>query len=224
MTSYYADYVEMTNLAEELTKVQVHEFLKKKDINVTIGQLMRDPENKSKWRITELLPQEVACVMMLVNGSKVGSEGRKIECYPAMTSTPPPNKCQPWFAPSRDTSVVDPPARRDLTDDLKDLVEGEEVSPDTNVHGVFDAKANNLNIVGNANEGSQGTGSTEEVLVSDSDTDDDDDVKEVDEDDNTLPKPGSQAPIKLNLAKAGSNNYQVQPSTPTGTTKKTPAT
>ena len=225
MTNYYADYVEMVNLAEELTKVQVHEFLKKKDINITIGQLMRDQENKSKWRITELLPQEVACVMMLVNGSKIGSDGRKIECYPAMTSTPPPNRRQPWFAPSRDTSAADPPARRDLTDDLKDLEEGEEVSPDTNVHGVFDAKANNLNDVG-ANVGSQGKGSPEEVVVSDSDTseeEDDDEVKEVDADDKTIPKPGGQAPIKLNLTKTGGSDYQVQPITPTGTTRKTTA-
>ena len=208
----YADYLEMCNLPEELPKEKLHEFLRSKDINITLGQIMRDPDAPSKWRLTELLPAEIECIMLLVNHSKIGKDGRKIECYPAMMSTPPPNTQQPWFAPSRDNTMEDgSSARRDLTDDLGQA-EGDKVSPYTK-QTVSNVVSNGSNEV--ANKVSQDKLGIDEVLLdtdSDDDGDDDDEVKEVDADDNTLPRPGSGVAgshLKVNLSKT-STGYQVK--------------
>ena len=211
----YADYVELTNLPPEMTKVNLLAFIRQKDIAIAAGQLMRDPKNPSKWQVKNLLPQEVECFMLLVNGNKIGKDGRKIECFPAMTSTP--NKSKATFAPSRDTSGAEvgaaaaeesaPTIKKNLEADLEDLGEVMEVSPDTNVSFGTNVKSSVMKSDNQFVKVQSGASGDDEDEESD---DDDDDIKEVDEDDRTLPKPGSGSGVKvatpkvvLNLKKTG---------------------
>ena len=210
----FADHVELCNLPEETTKKQLHDFIVKKDIHIDIGQLMRDPENKSKWR--------VMCVMMMIHKCKIGSGGRRIECFPAMTSTPPNNqRHQPWFAPSRDNSgtgfTVDEGVVRDLAADMMVLEEGDKVGPNTNVHCASNARANGLtNPLSNQPQDDSGeSGNSVKEIKLDGEDDDDNDIKVVDEDDHTLPKPGSGPEIpNVTVQKKASGGYEVQGSKP----------
>ena len=180
----YADHLDMCNIPEAVTKAELHEYLKKKDINIGIGQLMRDDVTKTKWRLTELLPQEVECIMMLVHGTKIGKDGRKIECFPTMTSTPPSNRSNQWFNPSASNSPDAAGsnsgigARKKLDDDMKNLEEGEEVSPRT-AAAEPNARSDNPNSLPNPNPNPNGT--SQEPLDSSGE-----EVKMVDKDGNPL--------------------------------------
>ena len=87
------------------------------------------------------------------------------------------------------------------------------MSPDT-VHNAFDAPASNL--VNVANISNQGKDNLEVVELGDDETppgleDDDDDIKEVDADDNTLPRPGSGAEaIKVMVSRKANGSYEVK--------------
>ena len=239
----YADHVDICNLPKEMTKAQMLDFIQKKDVAIQAGQLMRDEVDPTKWRVTNLLPQEVECLMLLVHQSKIGKDGRKVAVYPAIMSTPPPGHGNniPPFAPSRDNSGAETSspsamtAKRDLSKDLKDLEEGKEVSPNTAVENVSNVVANNSNVSLSNNEVNQDKGH-ESVELSGDSSDDDGDIKEVDEDDNTLPKPGGgekakepvQPKVVLKLRNSG-DGYQVSdsegtddedPTTPTVKAKK----
>ena len=200
----YADWVELHNIPEEVTKQQLFEYIRKKDININIGQLMRDDVTKTKWRLTEMLPQEVECVMMLIHGNKIGKDGRRIQCIPAMTSTPPANRTNHWFNPSAEptptsseesgvqtdtsgssgaTADGSVTARKNLADDMKKLDEVEvshqtaNANPDANGHKSTDL-VNQTNLNENLQEVS------------------DPEVKEVDSDGNTLPRPSTKITLK----------------------------
>ena len=195
----HADFVDVCNIPDEMDEDRILDFLSKKDIHLEPEQL-RKVENK--WRLVDLMPQEVQCVMLMVHKAKIGSAGRRIECYPAIMSTPTGARLS-TFNPSRDNSRTENPVARSLSGDMKNLEDGREVSPnDTNVQSV-DPKAgshnNDLNLSPKNSSGS----SVEEVTPpmdtesgDDDDeeikevavNDDDDDIKEVTADDKTLPK------------------------------------
>lgn len=181
-----ADYVEMINIPEEVEENQLLEYLRSKDINIRPAQLVRDDDNATKWRVHELLPQEVTCMMLLVDKNRIGKEGNKIRCFPAMTSTPIRDQ-QPPVNPSAQSSPTEAPgARKDLDKDLKDLGEGKEVScpktvdPDGASRDVANLNTNLLN----PNKDQDKSDSVQMLS--------DDSVKEVTEDDKTLPKPAAR--------------------------------
>ena len=203
-----ADYVDVCNVPEEMDETKIVDFLKTKDISIERGQLERDETVKTKWRIKELMPQEVECVMLLVNGAKIGSSGKKIQCFPMMMSTPPGNG-QPWFAPSRDTSEVgvppvDPAIVRDLTAEMRDLEEGDEVSPNTNVSLESDPEASSsVNVANTLLKDSSGSS----VEVINGSGNGDDEVKLVDADNKTIPDKGD---LKTKIVKAKDGSFKTE--------------
>ena len=77
-------------------------------------------------------------MMMLVHKSRIGKDGKKIECYPTMTSTPPNNRSSKWFNPSAgptpetgggEKTDEEPAAKKNLDVDMKALEDSDEVSP-----------------------------------------------------------------------------------------------
>ena len=193
----YADHVDICNLPEEVKAEQLLDHLKKKGVTLRIGQLSQDEVNKTKWRVHELLPQEVQCIMMLVHKSEIGTNGRKIECYPVISSTPENAGRQQPFVPSRDNTGVDgegdPDAgmpRRNLADELNDLGEGKEVSPNLTEHALKGAN-NDDKIANNLSKGSGTDTSSDTSSVMSVQSDSDDDPVEVDEDNHTVPRPGT---------------------------------
>ena len=120
-TGITADYVEMVGIPEEISEEQLYDYLHSKDINIRRGQLVQDDDNPAKWRVHQLLPQEVTCMMLLVNNNRIGKEG-KIRCYPAMTSTPIREQQPPPVNPSAPVSPeTGTGAKKDLDHDLRNL-------------------------------------------------------------------------------------------------------
>ena len=124
----------------------------------------------------------------------MSQSGKKIECYPAMTSTPPSRHHQPLFNPSNPASPEEnaKSVQRALDPEMQNL-EGDKVSPESSIDiSKTDTKAS-TNLKTSKQEGEGGDG-------------DDSDIKLVDADGNTLPKTGS---VTMSLTKKN-GQYQVK--------------
>ena len=65
--------------------------------------------------------------MMLIHGNKIGKDGRKIECFPALTSTPKDKS-------STDVNK-DNLTKKNLAEMLSGADDGDEVSPNDMLNG-----------------------------------------------------------------------------------------
>ena len=207
----HADHVDICNIPAEITKQILLDFIIKKDISIRENQLVQNEEDPTKWRLTGLLPQEIECLMMLVNKSKIGKDGKtRIECYPAMTSTP--------VKAGEAAAATDGPTGEDLAEAMRNLVNGEEVSPNTNVANGSNVQASVLKSA-NLSSQSAGSGSDDDDFVDvNSGSDTDEDCKVVDADGDTLPPKGNGVAAKMVLTKKD-GNYEAK-MVQTGTKEK----
>ena len=204
----HADHVDLTNLPPEMTKAILLDHIKKKDIAIKAGQIMRHEDDKTKWKVTELLPQEVQCFMMLIHGNKIGKDGRKIECFPALTSTPK----------DKSSSAVDKDnlTKKNLAEMLSGADDGDEVSPNDMLNGT-NVKASSVlsnNLISNNLPKDQVNSGDSSESSSDDDMNGSSYCKEVTADGDTLPRPGSgnageagKPKVVMNLKKTEDGTY-----------------